>query len=141
MDIKEYRHSPMSTNTGDQEMSNLAGPNQTPRVDTHIVWFVKMCFIVLLAIFVAIDIIRSSTDANHQIKSFSYHAYENNSATIHSPFLGKVRLVSSDILVEPESDLSDKMKQSACENKTQSAITVQKCKMMRTPTVYLGKIH
>jgi hypothetical protein len=131
----------MSTNTGDQEMSNLAGENQTPKVDMHIVWFVKTFFIVLLAIFVVIDVIRSSTDVNQQVKSFSYHAYENNSATIHSPFLGKVRLVSSDIQVEPESDLTDKMKQSACENKTQSAITLQKCKMMRTPTVYLGKIH
>ena len=104
--------------------------------------YIKTFLTVVLVVFVAIDVFyQNRTDERMQVKSFSYHAYQNNSGALHSPFLGKVRLASSDIHVAPEAKLIDNMQQSACEHKNATPINMQKCKMMRTPTVYLGKIH
>ena len=101
----------------------------------------KNVLIGALLIFVIVDITQNTNDERKQVKSFSYHAYQNNSGALHGPFLGKIRLMSSDIHVAPEANLIDKMQQSACEHKNATPINMQKCKMMRTPTVYLGKIH
>jgi hypothetical protein len=126
-------------------MSTVGTPTLTVDEPRKVNWsfeYIKTFLIVVLVIFVAIDVFyQNRTDERMQVKSFSYHAYQNNSGAMHSPFLGKIRLMSSDIHVAPEADLLDKMQQSACENKTHMPIDMQKCKMMRTPTVYLGKIH
>jgi hypothetical protein len=137
MDIKEYRHSTMSLSESDQR-------SILQKVGDFWQWSsVKNILILALVGMVAVvaGYRNGTTTANNLVKSFSYHAYENNNAAIHSPFLGKVRLASSNVPVEQSEKLTDNMKQSICENRTQSELTVQKCKMMRTPTLHLGMIH
>ena len=96
---------------------------------------------------------------------FTYHAYDlNNHGDIHGPFMGKVRLARDDMSVayasHDKDDRNDnimKMKQTTCDkadgivtkNTINGSITyvpinsplMDKCKMMRTPDMFFGKVH
>jgi hypothetical protein len=133
MDIKEYRHPRMSTATDKSKLDeNVHDPDSWTRV-------LQITLIFVLGVVLIFDIVDNNTTESKTIRPFSYHAYQNNSGALHGPFLGKVRFASSDLHVAPS--LQDKMKQSVCEKDTVTAIDLQKCKMMRIPHVYLGKIH
>lgn len=97
---------------------------------------------------------------------FTYHAYDlNNHGDIHGPFMGKVRLARDDMSVAYTSHYNEtarndnimKMKQTTCDkaegivtkNTVNGSITytpldsplMDKCKMMRTPDMFFGKVH
>lgn len=87
---------------------------------------------------------------------FSYHAYDlHNHGPVHGPFLGKVRLSGDGMQIAYNNDLKTTMRQSACDtaegivqrNSTTGiytpidALRMDKCKMMRTPQLYFGKVH
>jgi hypothetical protein len=99
------------------------------------------------------------------VSQFTYHAYDlNNHGDIHGPFMGKVRLARDDMSVGYASHNNDakndnimKMKQTACDRAdgivTKNTINgsiayvpinsplMDKCKMMRTPDMFFGKVH
>ena len=99
------------------------------------------------------------------VAQFTYHAYDlNNHGDIHGPFMGKVRLARDDMSVGYASHNNDarndnilKMKQTACDraegivNTTTingsiayvliDSARMDKCKMMRTPDMFFGKVH
>jgi hypothetical protein len=99
------------------------------------------------------------------VTQFTYHAYDlNNHGDIHGPFMGKVRLARDDMSVayasHDKDDRNDnimKMKQTTCDkaegivtkNTINGSITyvpinsplMDKCKMMRTPDMFFGKVH
>lgn len=105
-------------------------------------------------------------DYKKNASQFTYHAYDlNNHGDIHGPFMGKVRLARDDMSVAYTSHEDDtarndnimKMKQTACNradgivNKTTmngvvayvplDSARMDKCKMMRTPDMFFGKVH
>jgi len=100
------------------------------------------------------------------VAQFTYHAYDlNNHGDIHGPFMGKVRLARDDMSVAYTSHYNEtarndnimKMKQTTCDkaegivtkNTINGSITyvpinsplMDKCKMMRTPDMFFGKVH
>ena len=100
------------------------------------------------------------------VTQFTYHPYDlNNHGDIHGPFMGKVRLGRDGMSVaytshEDNTARNDnimKMKQTACNraegivNKTTmngvvayvplDSARMDKCKMMRTPDMFFGKVH
>ena len=99
------------------------------------------------------------------VAQFTYHAYDlNNHGDIHGPFMGKVRLARDDMSVGYASHNNDarndnimKMKQTACDRAEGIVNTttingsiayvpinsplMDKCKMMRTPDMFFGKVH
>ena len=105
-------------------------------------------------------------DYKKNASQFTYHAYDlNNHGDIHGPFMGKVRLARDDMSVAYTSHYNEtarndnimKMKQTTCDkaegivtkNTVNGSITytpldsplMDKCKMMRTPDMFFGKVH
>jgi hypothetical protein len=132
--------------------------------------WVRLAFTSAIIVFAAIDIGivdhgkmgMSKTDNEkllwrlNNATQFSYHAYDsNNHGPVHGPFLGKVRLSADGMHVQNNSGLTPIMRQSSCDtaegivqrNSTTgiytpiNAILMDKCKMMRTPDLYFGKVH
>ena len=74
---------------------------------------------------------------------FSYHAHDlNNNGEIHGPFLGKVRLAGN-MSVLYSSDFKHSTRQSNCDHAAGivKATDIDKCKMMRSPDMFFGKVH
>lgn len=133
--------------------------------------WVRLAFTSAIIVFAAIDIgivdrgkvgINNSTENEkllwrlNNANQFSYHAYDsNNHGPVHGPFLGKVRMSGDGMQIAYNNDLKTTMRQSACDTAvgivqrdsttgnytTIDALRMDKCKMMRTPQLYFGKVH
>lgn len=133
--------------------------------------WVRLAFTSAIIVFAAVDIgivdqgkigINNSTQNENLLSrlndatQFSYHAYDlHNHGPVHGPFLGKVRLSGDGMQIAYNNDLKTTMRQSACDtaegivqrNSTTGiytpidALRMDKCKMMRTPQLYFGKVH
>jgi len=166
VDIKEYG-SPFMSVSAQDVIRKMKNPDTTfDRSD-----LVRLAFTSAIIVFAAVDIgivdqgkigINNSTQNDklllrlNDATQFSYHAYDlHNNGPVHGPFLGKVRLSGDGMQIAYNNDLKTTMRQSACDtaegivqrNSTTGiytpidALRMDKCKMMRTPQLYFGKVH
>ena len=93
-----------------------------------------------------------SINTDTKVSQFSNHAFENqNHHSITGPFLSKVRFRSNNTSIKFKGNYNANYTQSACPFKNSSEymkekqnikdVLQDKCKIMRTPTLYLGDVH